>query len=111
MIMKIQFGSNEVVLSNFSPSVDSLNFTASASVTDFDTLKLLETYKGAIKYFEDDVEILEYEDYTAGFSCIYILDNFAVSLKKIGSTELTVKGLQEQIDEIVTEVIPAILEM
>lgn len=99
MKMSIKFDGNEVILSSIDPTSDTLIFTASKDSVSFDTLKVLEEYKGVIEYYEDDVLIVGYKNYTENFDCRYIASTYTVKLSKISQQDIDIKDLKNKNSE------------
>jgi len=108
--MKIIFNGNEVILKSISPSENYLSLVAEVSSgANFDILKLLDGFHGNIDFYENQTKTITYSEYGYEFMCVYVNGEYTIRTAHKNALLTAVDSLQSQIDEIVTEVIPAII--
>lgn len=107
MEMKLRFGTNEIIIASISPSDTSLTFSVLSSNVTFDQLKELQTYSDKITYLEDDVVIVEYENYTQDFKCTYISESYIVELLRISEENRQLLVAKDKISKLEVELLNA----
>lgn len=120
----IRFGEIEITVTECYPYTYSDGkevLKLSTKDSDYKTISKLEDFVGTIEYYEDDILVCEYKNYSADFTCHFYKGKWTIDLtrvdKVISDLETAKSDLEiartemadmlSTIDVILTEVIPS----